>query len=153
MKIKHYLGALLMAGSVVAISFPADANPGMRLCQKFCQRFALPLAKTIGKTISKPGITRISGLSSRAQAQRIHKDLIKAKQRTDNILSMPTPGNISQLPQLADPHPVVPTPVTGTEPDRARRMFPYAKVAGVTLTASGGGVVVLNPQNSKNNKK
>ncbi|MBD1884868.1 hypothetical protein [Microcoleus vaginatus] len=152
MKIKHYLGALLMAGSVVAISFPADANPGMRLCQKFCQ-LARPLAKSIGKTISKPGIMRTSGLSPRAEAQRIAKDLIKAKQRIDNTFSMPTPGKISQLPQLASPHPVVPTPVTGTEPDRPRRMFPYAKVAGVTLTASGGGVVVLNPQNSKNNKK
>jgi hypothetical protein len=163
MKLKHYLGALFMAGSMVAISLPADANPVLRSCQNFCKRFAPPLvkrlapplAKSIEKTISKPGITRAIGLIPRSQTQLINAELIKAKQITDKIIigakvppSIPTPNNTSQLPG-ASSHPVVSTPVTGTEPES---QFRVVRVAGGIIIVVGGTTVYLNLPNANSEK-
>lgn len=165
MKLKHYLGALLMAGSVVAISFPADANPGIRLCQRLCQRYAPPLARTLEKTISKPNINRAINLIPRSQVELIKAELIKAKPIkakpiTDKIaigskvpLKIPTPDITSELPQLASPPPVVPTQPTLNEQELKQDIISRSGIAvGETINVSIGTFVHLNSQNANSER-
>lgn len=160
MKLKHYLGALLMAGSVVAISFPADATPGIRLCQRLCQRYAPPLAKTLEKTISKPNINRAINLIPRSQVELIKAELIKAKPITDKIaigskvpLKIPTPDITSELPQLASPPPVVPTQPTLNEQELKQDIISRSGIAVVeTINVSIGTFVHLNSQNANSER-
>ena len=169
MKLKHYLGALLMAGSVLAISFPADAiskkqapvKPGISL-----------IVKSI-KNISKSD-TRAIDLIPKSQAKQINEMLTKAKPITDKIENVSnhfdemltkakpiadTIENVSnELPQLvrvshvvANPPLVVPTR-TGTEEEvyqRARNGI----AAGGTITVSSGTVVHLNSQNGNSERR
>jgi hypothetical protein len=168
MKLKHYLGALLMAGSVLAISFPADAiskkqapvKPGISL-----------IVKSI-KNISKSD-TRAIDWIPKSQAKQINEMLTKAKPITDKIQNVSnhfdemltkakpiadTIENVSnELPQLvrvshvvANPPLVVPTR-TGTEEEvyqRARNGI----AAGGTITVSSGTVVHLNSQNGNSER-
>ena len=157
MKLKHYLGALLMAGSVVAISFPADANPGIRFSQRFSKRYAAPLVKRYAPplakiTIIKPNLNRRIGLISRDQAKLITDDItIPSKV----LLSISTPDITSQSPQLAippsvvaSPPSVVPTQPTGSEQEALKQDIIYRSgiAVGGTITVSSGTVVHLNSQ-------
>jgi hypothetical protein len=157
MKLKHYLGALLMAGSVVAISFPADANPGIRFCQRFCQRYAPrlvqhyapPVAKSIEKTISNPNINRAISLIPRDQAKLITDEITRASKVLPRIS---TPNITSQSPQLASP-PVVPTQPTGNEQEALKQQISrYGIPAGGTITVFSGAVVYLNSQNANSER-
>ncbi|MBD1884949.1 hypothetical protein [Microcoleus vaginatus] len=156
MKLKHYLGALLMAGSVVAISFPADANPGIRFYQRFCKRYAAPLAKI---TIIKPNLNRRIGLICRDQAKLITDDItIPSKV----LLSISTPDITSQSPQLAippsvvaSPPSVVPTQPTGSEQEGLKQDIIYRSgiaVGGTITVSSGTTVVYLNSQNGNSER-
>lgn len=156
MKLKHYLGALLMAGSVVAISFPADANPGIRLCQRFCKQYAAPLVKqrtpllaeSIKKITSKPNFNRPIGLMARDGAKLITDEIATASKVLPRIS---TPNITSGSPQLASPPPVVPTQPTGNEQEALKQQISrYGIPAGGTIIVSSGYTVVhLNSQNSE----
>jgi hypothetical protein len=126
MKLKHYLGALVMAGSVVAISFPADANPGLRLGQRWGPQLVKGLAPSFGKTVSKANIgktiskanIRATNLLPRAQVELRKTELRNAKSITDKITTIvskvprpiQTPDITSELPQLASPSSVAASP-------------------------------------------
>jgi|GEM_PF-3426893 len=127
MKLKHYLGALLMAGSVVAISFPADANPGLRLGQRLGPQLVKGLAPSFGKAVSKANIgktiskanIRVTNLATRAQVDLIKTDLRNPNSITNKIITtiaskvprpIPTPDITSELPQLASPSSVAASP-------------------------------------------
>jgi len=126
MKLKHYLGALLMAGSVVAISFPADANPGLRLGQRWGPQLVKGLAPSFGKAVSKANIgktiskanIRVTNLVPRAQVDLIKTDLRNPNSITNKIITIaskvprpiPTPDITSELPQLASPSSVAASP-------------------------------------------
>ncbi|MEG4614742.1 hypothetical protein QUB57_22860 [Microcoleus sp. F6_C1] len=127
MKLKHYLGALLMAGSVVAISFPADANPGLRLGQRLGPQLVKGLAPSFGKAVSKANIgktiskanIRVTNLATRAQVDLIKTDLRNPNSITNKIITtiaskvprpIQTPDITSELPQLASPSSVAASP-------------------------------------------
>ena len=127
MKLKHYLGALLMASSVVAISFPADANPGLRLGQRWGPQLVKGLAPSFGKAVSKANIgktiskanIRVTNLVTRPQVDLIKTDLTNPNSVTNKIITtiaskvprpIPTPDITSELPQLASPSSVAASP-------------------------------------------
>lgn len=160
-----------MAGSVVAISFPADANPGIRFCQRFCQRYAPPLVKryapplvkryapplaeSIEKTIIKPNINRAIGLIPRSQAKEITDNITISPKVLPRISTPDITSNLSQLasppPVVASLPPVVPTQPTGSEQEALKQhiISRYGIAVGGTITVSSGTVVVhLNLQNA-----
>ena len=121
MKLKQYLGALLMAGSVLAFSFPAEAISGKQIPRSFKQ--AISLVKNIGQPISKAVV------DDRAI------DLITpetTKQITDYIHKDPT-----KLSQLVSHSAVEPTPRTEIEGEASQDISKYAK-----HVISGGGATV-----------
>lgn len=120
MKLKQYLGALLMAGSVLAVSFPAEAMSGKQIQRPFKQ--AISLVKNIGKPISKAVV------DDRAI------DLITletTKQITDYIHKDPT-----KLSQLVSHSAGKPTPRTEIEEEASQDISKYAK-----YVISGGGAI------------
>ncbi|MEG4496029.1 hypothetical protein QUB05_21290 [Microcoleus sp. F10-C6] len=171
MKLKHYLGALLMAGSVVAISFPADANPGIRFSQRFSKRYAAPLVKRYAAplvkryaapldkiTIIKPNLNRRIGLISPDQAKLIIDDIII---RSEVLLRISTPDITSESPQLAippsvvaSPPSVVPTQPTGSEQEAFMQDIihrPGIVVGGAIIMVSSG-VGHLNSPNGNSER-
>jgi len=166
MKLKHYLGALLMAGSVVAISFPADANPGLRLGQRWAPQLVKRLAPSFGKTISKANI-RATNLLPRAQVDLIKTELMNAKSITDKItmgskvpVPILTPDITSELPQLASPPPVVASPssVVPTQPTVNEEELKQHTISRSVIGAGGiikgsiGAFVLSNSKNVKSEK-
>ncbi|MEG4504904.1 hypothetical protein QUA81_12540 [Microcoleus sp. F6_B4] len=121
MKLKQYLGALLMAGSVLAFSFPAEAMSGKQIPRPF--KGAISLVKSIGKPIIKPFV------DDRAI------DLLPpdtTKQITDYIHKNPT-----KLSQLVSHSAVEPTPRTEMEEEASQDIPTYVKsviLAGGTIT-------------------
>lgn len=158
MKLKHYIGALLMAGSVVGISFPADANPGIRFCQRFCQRSATPLVKSIEKTIIKPNINRAIGLIPRSQAEKITENITIVSKVLPSISTSDITSKLSQLaspsPVVASPPSVVPTQPTGSEQEALKQHIKsrYGIAVGGTIIVSSGTVVYLNSQNANSER-
>ena len=122
MKLKQYLGALLMAGSMLAVSFPAEAMSGKQIQRPF--KRAISLVKSIGKPISKDVVDDRS------------IDLItqkRTKQITDYIDKEPT-----KLSQLVSHSAVEPTPRTEIEEEAFQDIPKYAK-----SVISGGGAITL----------
>ena len=162
MKLKHYLGAFLMAGSVVAISFPADANPGIRFSQRFSQRYAAPLVKRYAApldkiTIIKPNLNRRIGWISPDQAKLIIDDIII---RSEVLPRISTPDITSESPQLAippsvvaSPPSVVPTQPTGSEQEALNQdIFRPGIVVGGAIIMVSSEVVHLNSQNGNSER-
>jgi hypothetical protein len=160
-----------MAGSVVAISFPADANPGIRFSQRFCKRYAAPLVKRYAAplvkryaapldkiTIIKPNLNRRIGLISRDQAKLITDDIII---RSEVLPRISTPDITSESPQLAippsvvaSPPSVVPTQPTGSEQEALKQdiISRSGITGGGAITVSSGTVVHLNSQNGNSER-
>ena len=162
MKLKHYLGALLMASSVVAISFPADANPGLRLGQRWgpqlvkgwAPSFGKAVSKAnIGKTISKANI-RVTNLATRAQVDLIKTDLRNPNSITNKIITtiaskvprpIPTPDITSELPQLASPSSVAASPSSVAASPSYVVPSPSSVVASPSSVAASPSSVAASP--------
>lgn len=121
MKLKQYLGALLMAGSVLAFSFPAEAMSG-KLIQRPFKRAVSHIVKSIPKPISKP-VDRAIDLRP--------PDM--TKQITDYIHQEPT-----KLSQLVSHSAVEPTPRTEIEEEASPDISKYAEY----VISRGGAITV-----------
>ncbi|MEP6515366.1 hypothetical protein [Microcoleus vaginatus] len=130
MKLKQYLGALLMAGSVLTFSFPAEAISGKQIPRSFKQ--AISLVKNIWQPITKAVV------DDRAI------DLITletTKQITDSIHKDPT-----KLSQLVSHSAVQPTPRTKIEEEASQDIPKYVKdfiSVGVSITVANDAYVYL----------
>jgi hypothetical protein len=124
MKLKQYLGALLMAGSMLAVSFPAEAISGKQIPRSFKQ--AISLVKSIGKPISKAVV------DDRA-IDLLPPDM--TKQRTDYIHQEPT-----KLSQLVSHSAVEPTPRTEIEEEASPDISKYAQY----VISRGGAITVAH---------
>lgn len=125
MKLKQYLGALLMAGSVLAVSFPAEAMSGKQIQRPF-KRAVSDIVKSIPKPISKPVVDdRAIDLPPPDTTKQI----------TDYIHKEPTKSS-----QLVSHSAVEPTPGTEIEEEESQDMFKYAKY----VISGGGAITVAN---------
>jgi hypothetical protein len=136
MKLKQYLGALLMAGSVLAVSFPAEAMSGKQIQRPF-KRAISQIVKSIRKPISKP-VGRAIDLSPPD----------KTKQMTDYISTEPT-----QLSKLVSHFPVEQTPPTEIEKEPSQNISKYVMSGGGAITvAYEACAVYLKPQNANSER-
>jgi hypothetical protein len=137
MKLKQYLGALLMAGSVLAVSFPAEAMSGKQIQRPF--KGAISLVKSIGKSISKPVV------DDRAIDLRPPDT---TKQITDYIHKDPT-----KLSQLVSNSAVEQTPPTEIEKEPSQNISKYVMSGGGAITvAYEACAVYLKPQNANSER-
>jgi hypothetical protein len=125
MKLKQYLGALLMAGSVLAFSFPAEAMSGKQI-QRHFKRAVSHIVKSIPKPISKAVVDDRS-------IDMITLDT--TKQITDYIHKEPT-----KLSQLVSHSAVQPTPRTKIEEQASQDISKYVKY----VIPGGGAITVAN---------
>ena len=162
MKLKHYLGALLMASSVVAISFPADANPGLRLGQRWGPQLVKGLAPSFGKAVSKANIgktiskanIRVTNLVTRPQVDLIKTDLTNPNSVTNKIITtiaskvprpIPTPDITSELPQLASPSSVAASPSSVAASPSSVAASPSSVAASPSYVVPSPSYVVPSP--------
>ena len=162
MKLKHYLGALLMASSVVAISFPADANPGLRLGQRWGPQLVKGLAPSFGKAVSKANIgktiskanIRVTNLVTRPQVDLIKTDLTNPNSVTNKIITtiaskvprpIPTPDITSELPQLASPSSVAASPSSVAASPSSVAASPSSVAASPSNVVPSPSYVVPSP--------
>ena len=135
MKLKQYLGALLMAGSVLAVSFPAEAMSGKQTPPPF-KRAISQIVKSIRQPISKSVDRAI--------------DLIppeKTKQITDYIKKEPT-----QLSKLVSHFAVEQTPPTEIEKEASQNISKHVMSGGGTITVAYEACVYLKPQNANSER-